>query len=220
MEISSALDKLLLQLTRLRLPVAHQLQPGLTREEIDAVTSPLPFQLPAELYHLYMWHNGALPQSGLADGESMFLSDLGHLLPYSLYPFVPLEQALEYSQYFNEEDYLNNFWIDYEDEEVNFERRQDYLYFSLFSDPGDSDYIVLCTAAERQKAPVVYWSSEEGAPILIHRSLCDMIATMTACYESGAWYIGEDGDVKVNYKMERDINQRLNPDLPFHADER
>ena len=185
MDIDEALDKLLIQLTRLDLPVAHQLQSGLSHEEIGVLTSNLPFKLPEELYQLYRWRNGAVPNVE-ANVGGLLLSDCGHLLPYSLYPFSSLAQALEDSSLFNEDGYLNGFWDYYEEEEVNFERSQNYFYFSLFSDPGDSDYIVLCSTEDQSKAAIVYWSPEEGAPILIHRSLSDMIVTMTACYESGA----------------------------------
>jgi hypothetical protein len=34
------------------------MNPGLTLEEIQVLTSNLPFQLPYEIYELYQWHNG------------------------------------------------------------------------------------------------------------------------------------------------------------------
>lgn len=38
--------------------MAKFLQPGLTRDQIDAQQD-LPFQLPEEVYQLYQWHNGS-----------------------------------------------------------------------------------------------------------------------------------------------------------------
>ncbi len=38
--------------------IASALQPGLTREEIDEITTDFPFKLPEEVYELYQWRNG------------------------------------------------------------------------------------------------------------------------------------------------------------------
>lgn len=38
---------------------ALQLEPGLSREEIDAKVKHLPFKLPEEVYELYQWHDGS-----------------------------------------------------------------------------------------------------------------------------------------------------------------
>lgn len=38
--------------------VAEELQPGLTRGQIDELVKDLPFSLPEELYELYQWRNG------------------------------------------------------------------------------------------------------------------------------------------------------------------
>ena len=69
------------------------LQPGLTRQEIDAAVGTLPFALAEEVYELYQWRNG--------QKEGKFRLGL-HQWP--TYPFMPLNEALdEYtrSQAFN-----------------------------------------------------------------------------------------------------------------------
>lgn len=65
------------------------LQPGLSRQEIDAQVSVLPFALAEEVYELYQWHNG----------QSWGDFKLG-LQQSFLYPFIPLQDALkEYTEF-------------------------------------------------------------------------------------------------------------------------
>ena len=45
----------------------HELNPGLTREEIDRKVSSLSYPFPEELYQLYMWRNGT------REGSTLFL---------------------------------------------------------------------------------------------------------------------------------------------------
>ncbi|NES69668.1 MAG: hypothetical protein F6K24_32870 [Okeania sp. SIO2D1] len=64
----------------------EELQPGLTRTQIDELVKDLPFSLPEELYELYQWHNGMTnPQIFISNGKG-------------LYGFLSLEKALETSQ--------------------------------------------------------------------------------------------------------------------------
>ena len=66
--------------------VAEELQPGLTRAQIDELVKALPFSLPEELYELYQWRNGMkIPQ--------LFVRNRN-----GIYGFLSLEKALEVSQ--------------------------------------------------------------------------------------------------------------------------
>jgi len=65
------------------------LQPGLKRQEIDALTRDLPFALAEEVYELYQWHNGQeFGDFKLGIHQTRF------------YPFMPLQEALyEYTRF-------------------------------------------------------------------------------------------------------------------------
>lgn len=65
------------------------LQPGLSRQEIEAQVSGLPFALAEEVYEMYHWH----------DGQSWGDFKFG-LQQSSFYPFLPLQDALkEYTRF-------------------------------------------------------------------------------------------------------------------------
>jgi hypothetical protein len=79
----STVEDLPAKLERLRLisekagqPLDEHLQPGLSRQEIDARTRELPFRLPEELYTLYRWRNGSKPGSRLFLFRDHFFSSL------------------------------------------------------------------------------------------------------------------------------------------------
>lgn len=70
------------------------LQPGLSRQEIDALVGGSPFALAEEVYELYQWHNGQ------DDGPFR----LG-LVRSGQYPFMPLTQSLDQWRDHLEESY-------------------------------------------------------------------------------------------------------------------
>jgi len=55
----AALERLEARLAAVGAPVVEHLRPGLTDEEIDALTPGLPHRLPIELRTWYGWHDGA-----------------------------------------------------------------------------------------------------------------------------------------------------------------
>jgi hypothetical protein len=67
-DIPAKLERLQQVLEKAGYPIDKYLQPGLSREEIDARTRKLPFRLPEELYALYRWRNGT------KKGKTLFLS--------------------------------------------------------------------------------------------------------------------------------------------------
>ncbi|NEP80637.1 MAG: hypothetical protein F6K39_22175 [Okeania sp. SIO3B3] len=69
--------------------VAEELQPGLTRGQIDELVKNLPFSLPEELYELYQWRNG---MKDLIQWQPFICNRSG------MYGFLSLEKALETSQ--------------------------------------------------------------------------------------------------------------------------
>lgn len=71
---------------------AWDLEPGLSYESIEGMTQELPFELPLEIYELYMWRNGGslemLPMPDLTDQIDCEV----------IQRFFPLKEAMEIAQ--------------------------------------------------------------------------------------------------------------------------
>ena len=66
-------------------PITERLTPGLSDEEIDAITAPLGIRLPAEARLWWQWHNG-VPASAVTLRAERTIGG-----PY--YEYIPLEEA-------------------------------------------------------------------------------------------------------------------------------
>lgn len=210
MSLTVALDEVLTQLVRLESPLVSLLQPGLSREVIDEMVNPLPFELPEDLYQLYMWRNGT--RGGSYAATSLF----AHPASY----FAPLDLALDASVHLSEDlitDHLRETW-----EPLEFEPSTHY--FDLFSDPGDSDFLVPCGITPLERPPIIFWSPESGTPRIYYSDLESMVWTIAACYKSGAYFLtnafeNEPLSVDADYTQERQIAQRLNPTVRYWQEE-
>jgi hypothetical protein len=69
---TSLLDQVETQLRASGHPVVHRLQPGLTDEEMNALTVPEGLLLGPELRAWFSWHNGVPPQPYLSDDDCLF----------------------------------------------------------------------------------------------------------------------------------------------------
>ena len=210
MSLEMALDSVLSQLVRLERPLVALLQPGLSREAIDEMVDPLPFKLSEDLYQLYIWRNGTQPGSY---EDTVFF-------PHPASYFAPLDLALDASIYLPESlitNPLTETW-----EPLEFEPSA--YYFDLFSDPGDSDFLVPCSATLLEKPPIVFWSPELGTPRVHFANLESMMWTIAACYESGAYFLKNDFEneslyVDTDPTQERQIARRLNPTVIYWREE-
>jgi hypothetical protein len=77
--------------------IAYQsLNPGLDFEDIERAVSILPFELPMEVYQLYMWRNGgsleSLPYPSFEDCEEGY---------ERIHGFLPLNEAVEVARSWN-----------------------------------------------------------------------------------------------------------------------
>ena len=101
--LQSKLDTLQKLLEERGLPV-HELNPGLTRQEIDNKVANLSYPFPEELYQLYMWKNGTKAGSDLFLFRDQIFSSLDEgirnqnwLKPYGVhnaFPFAAFEGSL------------------------------------------------------------------------------------------------------------------------------
>ncbi len=103
----STVEDLPAKLERLRLvfekaghPIDNYLQPGLSREEIDARTRELPFRLPEELYALYMWRNGTKQDTTLFLFRDQFFSSLEEgMANLKALPFFGVPKAFPFAAF-------------------------------------------------------------------------------------------------------------------------
>lgn len=206
MSLTLALDAVLQQLIRLGRPLVSLLQPGLSRETIDDMMQPFPFKLSEDLYQLYMWRNGT--RAGTYAETSLFAHPAAHFAPLA----SALDASEELSEYLNTDE-LKQTWGPLEFEPSPY-------YFDLFSDPGDSDFLVPCGTTSLKKPPILFWSPELGEPHIHYSDLESMMWTIAACYESGAYYLrnafeNEPLDVEADYEREKQIACQFNPSVSY-----
>lgn len=84
-------------------------------------------------------------------------------------------------------------------------------WFPLFEFEGEFFAVV---GAEENTENSLILHTYEGIDI-IHRSLTNMISCIAECYETGAYYIGESGDIKENQVAAKNILVKYNPE--YHS---
>ena len=211
MSLPLALEAVLQQLIRLESPLVPLLQPGLSRKAIDDMVRPFPFKLSEDLYQLYMWRNGTEEGSGTENsygGTDLFAHPAAHFAPLA----TTLDASVELSEHLNTDE-LKQTWGTLEFEPSPY-------YFDLFSDPGDSDFLVPCGTASLEKPLVLFWSPELGEPRIHYSDLESMMWTIAACYESGAYFLrnafeNEPLYPEVDYEKERQIARQFNPSVSY-----
>jgi hypothetical protein len=82
-ELLTALEQ---QWVHVGAPVVAHLRPGLSDEEMDAVTAPLALELPTEARAWWGWHDGVVPDDVHWESEREVVPGL---------PFVPLAEAVQ-----------------------------------------------------------------------------------------------------------------------------
>ena len=72
-EVIGALEQLRAALRGVGAPVAWNMRPGLTPEEVKSLSARLPYQLPADVAAVFTWHDGA--EGDPNEGDLSFLPD-------------------------------------------------------------------------------------------------------------------------------------------------
>lgn len=172
--------------------LAPSLQPGLTPEQIQENIEDLPFFLPLELYELYQWKNG------------VYYGDEDFSMFFPPYAFYSLEVAREeYDKLIEKaEKFAEDNWVD--PSEI-----WNPKWFPVFSFQGD--YICILGNEEVcEVSPVLEIFRDVPDITIQYSSLTNMMRTILECYETGAYYISECGDMEVDEGREESIRIQYN----------
>jgi len=190
--ITEKLDILVQFIESQGFPIRSQLQPGLSRSEIEQKTKVLSFQLPEELYELYQWHNG--------QGEELYYN-----IPlFRDTFFISLEQAIE------EYEVVQEFRDGEED---------DFLMTSFPFSSFEGAWYILPSDSQplhpQLEHPVI--SVFEGIDVM-YLSFSIMLETLIRCFFEGAYQINFDRENMpilrvVNHSLEMTIIKALNSEI-------
>lgn len=168
------------------------LQIGLTNDEISQLLFKIEGLSDEKLHVLYNWRNGIKYDSEWTVGEFYF---------FSLGVMLSLEDVIQH--------------INYLQESINTGSK---FLLPLFAS-GNGDY-VLYQADIKSKdfgclflhAPMLTLSEK---PVSIYDSLETLLKTVIECYKQGAYRIGDDGTLNVDYNIEQQVSRSINKNAEF-----
>ncbi len=177
------------------------LQPGLTRQAIDALVSGLPFSLAEEVYELYQWHNG-----------QQFSEFRFGMLESHMYPFMPFTEALDEYNQFQAENYS---------QEVEGGSCQFPDAGGWFPILGMERYFKasLGTSVGEPTSPIV-GLTRDGNAYLAYASLKVILEFQSDLYESGAMRHDEETDEDfADYRLKSKLKRQHFPEAVSQAEE-
>ncbi len=166
----AACARLVQQYTRLALPVTTALRPGLSQDGLTAQCRGFPGQIPEDVLAFYRWHNGSGNQEVFPNARFLALEEAlatYHRLMQSATQRRPRRQRTPVA-----------FW--------------EPQWLPLFGDMVSYDeyYAVLCPPSPQSTTPVYYLCCDEDDTMyLAYDSLTQMLETLAACYETGAYWV-------------------------------
>jgi hypothetical protein len=182
-KIHETLDRILDHLQQLKRPVVSRLQQGLSRKQIIKNASNVKLRLPDSAIDLLGWRNGTDLSAGKTLGELSFFPG---------YYLMSVEEAVS--------DYAslsrNTLW--------------DKSWFPLFCSGGGDFYAIVCNQDHATDGAIVDYFRDDFDHEIEYVSLTAMLATIEACYQSGAFYTDTDGYLSVNDAQRRSIAAIMN----------
>lgn len=172
--LTTTLERIMKWLRENQPEYASSFLPELKYEEIQLLEAEFGFKFPKEIYELYQWRNGTKEDA--------------KALCFPTFEFLPISRAIEYSKGCNQ--YIE------ENQKFLMEKGEWYEISPLFTfieNNGNFCGIPL-VEARKEKIPVVDLGEGEMARI-IYASLTDMMLTLAECYETGAYYLDDEGFV-------------------------
>lgn len=171
-------------LSQLNPPLASDLQPGLSRKEIENRLSQVPYTFPDDLYILYQWHNGIrgdlfIWQAPLFGGF-VFESIDSAMKDYSLKMEVEMDIRL---------DSWAPSWFP-----IFHCNKKDY-YVILGKDHHDG---------EDSQILRVYWGGEYEEC----STLSKLTLSIAECYENDVYYLNSDGFLEEDHSLASQIFEK------------
>lgn len=162
--------------------------PGLNDEQIQKLTAYLPYQLPEEIHELYRWRNGTKERQKILFHPSISI--------------LPLEEALIVAR--ESIDIFDN-----TEDELRFEGNR---VFPFIDDDGDL-CVVKCTKEKQKYSPIISIFAECDELNVTYTNFTTMMQTIAECYETGAYYLIDDGFVEEDEDKVAEILRKYNSDI-------
>jgi hypothetical protein len=190
MGLTEYLDQILDWHRRYDTPVAWEIQPGLSRDEILTRIKHLPFKMSHEFMELYQWRNGVRIDATSGD-PSLF----------EFHRFLPLEEVLE--------DFKMSYPI-----YKSFYELADWL--PVFQDPAGDGYGLFKVTSSAESAQVVFLMEGEGVQIVFD-SLTQMMRTIVSCFEADV-FTWRASEMETDFEAMGEVAARLNPNIRYWRD--
>ena len=193
--IASLCRQIVAHLTRLGIPTAQDLLPGIPDDRIRELTQRLPFVLPQSVIDLYRWSEG-VPVSH--ETCNTFFPGYGFdSFQYMVETYHELSTASDFPRF----------------------HCGDMQWFPIFRSGGTDYYGVCCGDTTRVDGNIVY-DDNEGPhrdcvtqPPIEFVSLEAMLKTLLCAFETGVYYINGQGQLAVGVCSYNDQGQLVDVDL-------
>jgi hypothetical protein len=185
--MGDCLDAIEAILARLSRNVVQLLRPGLPGKHIESQLAARRLPVDPDLRTLYEWRNGTDATTGLA------LDDL-HLVPG--FYLLSIDDALANYDEFIKSARWNSSWL------------------PVLAN-GGGDFLALDLSNGGAKAPVRHFRIEQDDHPIEYESLAEMVATFTAAYERGVFYVDGQGFLEMDDDAYATLAATLNPKVPW-----
>jgi len=186
--LTNSLNRIMNWLQQYQPEFAASFLPGLNDEKIQELTKNLPYQLPEEIHELYRWRNGTTERQKIIFHPSMSI--------------LSLEEALIVAK--ESIDICDNTEL-----EIRFEGNR---LFPFIDDDGDL-FAVKCTQEKQNDSPIIWTFLEDDQLDIVYTNLTTMMQTVAECYETGAYYVGDEGFIEEYEVKVAEILRKYNSEI-------
>lgn len=186
-DLKDALGRILLWHETHNRLIVNLLQKGLSVSEVGGKTAALPFNFTEELVELYTWRNGTKVSQQHTLNDHYFLPG---------YYLLSLEDAI-----------------------YNYQSLEDSLVeltpgLPILTSGGGDFYIAQCGEEIEVSGGVINYLRGEYEHPYTYLTVTSMMITVAECYETGAYFLTNDGLLKIDNVMEANIARKFNPGVP------
>ena len=182
--------------------LSESYNPGLTRQEINALTKDFPFQLSEEFIELYQWRNGFI-------WNDYNLITIPFLFPEQLYQGSPIVFSV-----LQESVIIHNQMLSFSSDALDLEYSWNRKWFPIGYHEGKR---ILHIIGDLDPSPVYLWDIVFVEPIRVYKNLTCMISVIAECCERGLYKTNDedsdDGTPRIDgnkLDIEKEIYQKYN----------